>query len=217
MSNRNDEQTTRSRGRDPALLPLRGGWLCFDFANSVDDRTSDHPRDTLTGYADLVRWGWHASMLTDDERDRLLDAAKERPAEAAAVFARAIELREAIYRVFAAIAEGAEPASADLAAIQNAHVAALGHARLTRDGGCYGWVWDDAPDLGRPLWPFAMSAVELLTTDRLNRVKQCPDRGCGWLFLDLSKNATRRWCSMEGCGSRAKMRRQYARRKGAAA
>jgi predicted RNA-binding Zn ribbon-like protein len=217
MSSRHDEQTTRSRGRDPALLPLRGDWLCLDFANSVDDRTGDHPRDTLTGYADLVRWGWHASMLTDDERDRLLVTAEARQDEAAAVCARAIELRETIYRVFAAIAEGTEPASADLAAIQTAHLAALGHARLTRNGDRYEWVWNEDPALDRPLWPIAMSAVELLTTDRLDRVKQCRSADCGWLFLDVSKNATRRWCSMDVCGSRAKMRRQYARRKGATA
>ncbi|MEO6889729.1 MAG: CGNR zinc finger domain-containing protein, partial [Ktedonobacteraceae bacterium] len=57
------------------------------------------------------------------------------------------------------------------------------------------------------------SAVELLTSEEVKRVKECPARDCGWLFLDMSKNGSRQWCSMEGCGSRAKMRRQYARKR----
>jgi predicted RNA-binding Zn ribbon-like protein len=68
-------------------------------------------------------------------------------------------------------------------------------------------------ELGGPLWLIAQSAVELLTEGELRRIKQCPGAGdCGWLFYDTSRNGTRRWCSMEGCGSRVKMRRQYARR-----
>jgi predicted RNA-binding Zn ribbon-like protein len=211
-----DQPTTRSRGRDPAGSSLLGDWLCLDFANSVDDRTGDHTWDTLAGYADLVNWGWHAWVLTDAERDHLLAAGEAQPADASSVFAQAIDLREAIYRVFLAIANGAAPAPTDLATIKHAHLTALGHARLAPRDDCYDWVWDQEATLDRMLWPIATSAVELLTSDRLDRVKQCPGcDDCGWLFLDVSKNATRRWCSMEGCGSRAKMRRQYARRKGA--
>lgn len=207
----------RTRGRDPGSSRLLGDWLCLDFVNTVDDRTGDNAVDTLTGYADLVRWGWHAWVLTEAERDQLLAVAEERPADAAATFAEAIELREATYRVFAAIVGEETPAASDLAAIQAAHLTALGHARLVQEDQRFAWVWDDEPMLDRMLWPIAMSAVELLTSDRLDRVKQCPGcNDCGWLFLDVSKNGTRRWCSMEGCGSRAKMRRQYARRKGGA-
>ena len=62
------------------------------------------------------------------------------------------------------------------------------------------------------LWLVAKSAVELLTSSDLHQVKECPgNKGCGWLFLDTSKNGSRQWCSMEGCGSRAKRRRQYGR------
>jgi predicted RNA-binding Zn ribbon-like protein len=211
-----DHQATRSRKRDPNFEPLRGDWLCLDFANTVDDRHTDHVVDHLAGYADLVRWGWHAWLLTDTERDRLLAVGEASPEEAAAVFAHAIELREAIYRVFAAIASGSAPPPDDLGTIAAAHVTALRHARLVRDGECFEWVFADEPALDRPLWPIVHSAVELLTSHRLERVKQCPGcDDCNWLFLDTSKNGTRRWCTMEGCGSRAKMRRQYARRKGA--
>src|SRR5688500_5902186 len=110
MTNRrDDEQPTRTRKRDPNFEPLRGDWLCLDFANTVDDRMTDREVDHLSSYADLVRWSWHAWILADAERDRSLAAGEDDPAEAAAVFARAIELREAIYRVFAEIAAGNVP------------------------------------------------------------------------------------------------------------
>lgn len=218
MNNQRDsEQPKRSRFRDPNFEPLRADWLCLDFANSVDDRTTGHVVDHLASYAHLVRWSWHAWILTDAERDQLLAAGEGDPVEAAPIFARAIELREAIYRVFAANAAGDAPSQDDLATIQHAHLTALSHARLLRQGGHYEWIGNDEPALDRMLWPIAMSAVELLTSDRLARVKQCPGcDDCAWLFLDTSKNGTRRWCTMDGCGSRAKMRRQYARRKEAA-
>ncbi len=79
------------------------------------------------------------------------------------------------------------------------------------------WTWDaDIRALDRMLWPIVSSAIELLTSHDLRRVKECPGAGdCGWLFFDTSKNGTRHWCSMEGCGSRVKMRRQYARTRNA--
>jgi predicted RNA-binding Zn ribbon-like protein len=59
-------------------------------------------------------------------------------------------------------------------------------------------------------------AVALLADgERLARLRRCPGRDCGWLFLDTS--GRRRWCSMGACGSREKMRRMYARQRAAAA
>ncbi|MGH7124521.1 MAG: CGNR zinc finger domain-containing protein, partial [Stellaceae bacterium] len=75
------------------------------------------------------------------------------------------------------------------------------------------WAWDDEPALDRMLWPIVRSATQLLTAAELSRVKQCAGRGCSWLFLDTSKNGSRRWCEMEVCGSRSKARAYYARRK----
>jgi predicted RNA-binding Zn ribbon-like protein len=55
------------------------------------------------------------------------------------------------------------------------------------------------------------AAVALLVSDAMLRVKSCPT--CGWLFLDVSKNRSRRWCSMNTCGAVAKARRYYRRLK----
>jgi predicted RNA-binding Zn ribbon-like protein len=79
------------------------------------------------------------------------------------------------------------------------------------------WSWrDDEPQPMRILWSIARSAAELLTGPDLHRVKFCPGEGCGWLFLDKTRNGKRRWCEMEVCGSRAKMRRYHQRRRAAA-
>jgi predicted RNA-binding Zn ribbon-like protein len=63
------------------------------------------------------------------------------------------------------------------------------------------------------LAPIVKSAADLLLSDMLDRVKQCEGDPCGWLFLDTSRNRSRRWCSMEDCGNRAKARRFYQRKK----
>ena len=127
-------------------------------------------------------------------------------------FERAIALREAIYRVFSAIAKRSLPQTADLEALGDAFVEAMGHVRLRPSAQGFQWEWvKQEQRLDRMLWPIARSAVELLTSEEVQRVRVCP--GCGWVLLDMSKNGSRQWCSMEGCGSRAKMRRQYARKR----
>jgi predicted RNA-binding Zn ribbon-like protein len=208
---------TRGQGRSGDLPRLLGERLCLDFANAVEGPISQHPEEFLRSYADLVQWGWHAGALAEAEAGHLAAEAERRPADAAEVFGRALELREAIYRTFRAVARGEAPPQAELDRVREEYLAALGGARLVAGEGGYSWAWDDDPGaLDRVLWPVARSAVELLTSAELGRVKECPGAGdCGWLFLDTSKNGTRRWCSMEGCGSRLKMRRQYAKRRAA--
>jgi predicted RNA-binding Zn ribbon-like protein len=88
------------------------------------------------------------------------------------------------------------------------------HARLIPGAnGALAWDWEDeggSADL--MLWPIARSAADVLTSPReLARVRQCPGAGCGWVFLDETKNRSRRWCDMDVCGNRAKARRHYAR------
>jgi predicted RNA-binding Zn ribbon-like protein len=143
--------------------------------------------------------------------------AAEQPAEAQAALRRAKELREAIYQVFSATAAGRTPETAGLHALQTAYAAAAGHARIVAQADAYRWSWPvSPPNLDDLLWPVAFSAVELLTSPQVHRVKECPgSNDCGWLFFDESKNGSRRWCSMETCGSRSKMRRHYARQRAA--
>ena len=208
-----------------ADLVRNGGRLCLDFTNTVEPRSGPVARDWLAGYPDLVEWARHGGLLDDAEAATLLRSATVRPANALAAFQAAITLREALFRLFAAIADGTEPADADLEVLRGAVTAATGHGRLVPRAGGFDWSWDATAPTGssdvvtgdrldRPWWPVAVSAMDLLTHGPLDRIKQCPgDDGCSWLFVDATKNRSRRWCSMEDCGNEAKSRRQTDRRR----
>jgi predicted RNA-binding Zn ribbon-like protein len=141
--------------------------------------------------------------------------AEDKPSEASAVWERAVTLRETVYRVFSAVAEGEQPEAADLDALTAAHREALTRYRVVPTASGFGWDQVEGDELEGPLWPVALSATRMLTSGELERVKECPtgEGGCDWLFYDGSKNKSRRWCSMADCGSRAKRRRFYARKR----
>lgn len=193
-------------------LDLEEGWLCLDFANTVEWHASDHPGEKLNTYADLVGWARGVRLIDEAVADRLLKEAAQRPEAARAALHTAVALREAIYRVFAAITEAEEPSPADLDAVNQAFAQGMGYLRVEPADDGFRWQWDVAPgSLTQMLWPVARSAAELLTSDELERIGQCADEdGCGWLFFDTSKNHSRRWCGI-GCANRAKARRFYAR------
>lgn len=192
-------------------LKLLGGRLCLDYANTVDWHAGAQPHEWLTSYEDLLSWSRLVGLLHNDEVARLQQLAKQRPAEQAEVYRRAIELREVLYRIFSAVAAGRAPAEADLDLFNMALQQALVHLRVVPASQGFKWSWSDHEALDRMLWPVARSAAELLTSAELDRVRECEGTDCGWLFLDTSKNRRRRWCAMEDCGNRAKARRHYAR------
>lgn len=204
-----------------ATVDLIAGALCLDFVNSVEPRAAGQyggqPRDYLTQYADVVAWCLHAGSLTQQEAERLIERAARRPAAARATFAQALGLRETTYRVFYAIAARSEPTTADLDAISAGYAAAVDNMQLLAQDERFTVVWAGEPDdLTRPLWPIARSAFELLLAAEPARLKHCQTggAGCGRLFYDTSKNNSRRWCSMRGCGGPEKERRRAERRRG---
>jgi predicted RNA-binding Zn ribbon-like protein len=196
-------------------LRLLGGAPCLDFVNSIEDPASDAPQDFLTSYPDLVRWGQHAGLIADTTATRLITRADTDESSVDEALRRALELRDALHRLFLAIATRRDPDREDLELLRRAYLDAMSGATLVPDDERLTWHWQpDEQRLDQLLWPLARSAVELLTTGDLRRIKLCENPyGCGWLFYDGSKNGSRRWCSMEGCGSQVKMRRQYARRR----
>ena len=195
-------------------LELVGGRLCLDFANTLSTRSHSPRRDYLASYADLVAWSLHAGILQPTEAGWLLDHAGRRPESAGAALEQAIALRETLYRIFAALAAGQEPQAADLAALNRALHHALSHLQVLSSPYGFAWGWTvSADDLERMVWPIARSAADLLTSAERSQVRRCARPGCDWLFVDSSKNHSRRWCSMTMCGSRAKMQRYYRRRK----
>ena len=199
-------------------LRLLGGAPCLDFVNSIEDPAGDAPQDFLTSYPDLVRWGQHAGLIADTTARRLIAHADADEPSAREALRRALELRDALHRLFLALATRHDPDRADLELLRRAYLDAMSGAKLVPDDDRLSWHWQpDEQRLDQPLWPVARSAVDLLTTGDLRRIKLCENPyGCGWLFYDGSKNGSRRWCSMEGCGSQVKMRRQYAKRRASA-
>jgi predicted RNA-binding Zn ribbon-like protein len=196
--------------------PALSARLCLDFSNTLEWHASDHPQESLTSYADLVNWSLKAGVVTNSEARLLLREARRRPAEASAALERAIFLREAIYRIFSSVAAKRRPKKADLDTLNDALSEALARARVVQTG--EGFVWDWAgrgSALEGILWPVVRSAAELLTSGDLGRVRECAGVGCGWLFVDVSRNRLRRWCDMKSCGNRAKARRHYERIKAA--
>jgi predicted RNA-binding Zn ribbon-like protein len=189
-----------------------GKRLSLDFANTADWHASDQPVESLTSYPELVAWSLQVGILTESKAQHLLEGAARRPEEASAVLVRAIVLREAVYRLFSSIARGLSPAADDLATFNAVLSAALARSRIVPKEEGYTWDWSGGEDaLDQILYPVVHDAAELLTSEKLSRVGQCKDDRCGWLFLDMSRNRSRRWCSMESCGNRAKARRHYQR------
>ena len=173
-------------------LLLVGENIALDLANTFNGPRDGAPeQEFLNTPEDLAAWAVHAGVV--DER-LPLDARE---------LAQALELRAAVYAVFRAIAEGREPAAEQLAVLARQYAEAVARARLVP---AYELVWD-----GEVVGPLAVAAVELLRHGPLDRVKLCD--GCPWLFLDSSRNHSRRWCSMNECGSRIKVRRYRARRR----
>ncbi len=190
-----------------AGLRIVGGHLALDFVNTVD---GDPGFENFQSYRDLVAWSGKVGLLSWDEAALLAREANRKPEEAEAVHLEALALRETLYGVFRAVAEDEDPPSGSLEIVRGYECEALRRGRLTRGDDGFDWEWTDGRDLAKVLWPVVHAATELLTSGSLGRLKLCA--GCYWLFLDASRNRSRRWCTMEVCGTHEKARRYVAKR-----
>ena len=184
-----------------------GGCLSLDFANTVHDRVdTSKDQDLLGTYADLVSWARAAGTITSNLASRLTGLMKKDPKQTVSAFRRAIRLREAIYRTFAAVSGAQSPNDKDIESICSAFADAGSRLSVVTGGNGIEMHWKlDPDDASGLLAPVAFSASELLLCEDLKRLKQC--QSCGWLFLDKSKGGRRRWCDMKTCGNRAKVTR----------
>jgi predicted RNA-binding Zn ribbon-like protein len=186
-----------------------GGALCLDFCNTVGGSREGVSREKLNSIRDFMAWSEQAGLIEKADTERLRRETSNESDSARDVLSRAIELREALYRMFRAAGKGKSPAETDLAILNSELEASLGRLRIGKDKGGFQWQWkDDALRLDNPLGPIARSAADLLTHGHaLEQVGQCHGDNCGWLFVDLSKNHSRRWCDMRDCGNRAKVKK----------
>jgi predicted RNA-binding Zn ribbon-like protein len=195
---------------------LAGGHPALDLVNTVGGLLGQPvlPEDELMHeYDDVVDYGLQAGTVSERQARRLRRRAKERPREAAAALALAFDTRALVDSAFRPLAEGGASPPDALEELARRGADALTRARLVPDGeaGGYRWSWEHADELEAPLWPAAHTALELLTDGPLDRLKLCGR--CRWLFLDTTKNRSRRWCSMEECGTHTKIERYVERRR----
>ncbi len=186
---------------------LSGGDLALDLANTRARRPTPEPREDLGAYDDLVRWGLQAGAIDGSEAAALRALAARSPRAAREALERARRLREAVFELFSAVAGGRTIPRGALDRVNAALPHALARLRLTRAGEAAAWTWSSEPHLDRVTWPALRAAALLLTGPARAHVRECAAGDCAWLFLDESRNGTRRWCDMAVCGNREKARR----------
>jgi predicted RNA-binding Zn ribbon-like protein len=191
-------------------LPLVGGHLAIDFVNTLSG-TIEQPSEQLRDYADLLAWTRHVGLIDTPLADELARQARRHRQDAEAAVVAVVALRTHLDTALRARVAGRE-APADLAALVSSYRRALARARLIPTGDGYAWVWPaDRATLDDLRWRLAVHAMDLLHHAPLDQLRHCA--GCRYLFLDHSKNHSRRWCRMRGCGDNAKMRRYRARKR----
>ncbi len=192
-----------------------GGGPALDFANTVTWIGDGLTNERLASFFDLVEWGREAGFLTAGAAQRLERAGGAHPERADRTLRRAHRLRRALHEVFVAVASGGDAAPAALGQLNRFLETALAHLTLQPEGDRWSWTWrHQEGDLGQVLWPVAWSAAQRLTSPDRARLKHCASHQCGWVFLDRSRNRSRRWCDMKVCGNIEKARRFYSRKNG---
>jgi len=199
--------------REAEIHHLIGGDLCLDFANTLNGHVAPPSHEYLHDYRDLVLWGRHAGVLSLHASRELLRQTETQPSEAEDALRKALVLRETIFRIFSALAFQRKPAEADINQLNKIWQDAQRHTQLASSSLGFVLGWNDEPSLEHVSRRVAVSAVNLLTSENIGRIRRCSGDRCDWLFVDLSRNHMRRWCSMEECGNRAKMRRRQQRKK----
>ena len=179
-----------------------GGHRALDLANTVAPRPPGPvERDYLSDPAGLLEWAQRAEIVDPGEAERV-----SRAWQPEFVFADVIELRGLVDDVLA---------GRRLDELSRRWAEAMGRAALVPgDGGAATLVVGADPGMmiGDRL---ADALVDLVRNADLSRLRECPvpEGGCGWLFLDRSRNRTRKWCTMDDCGTHAKSKRLTERRR----
>ena len=181
------------------------------FVNTLSARPTEKPSERLVSYDALLDWARDERLIAPAAARRLAGYARRHPPQAGAALTRAIELREALYGVVSALDGKRTPPPAALDTIARDVSAAYSTGRLVLHDGRLHWASGSEEDLDRVLLEVARAIGRLVTSSRLAKVRLCAAADCGWLFLDDTKNRSRRWCDMKLCGNREKLRRFRAR------
>jgi predicted RNA-binding Zn ribbon-like protein len=194
-------------------LRIVGGHPVLDLVNTVTPRRP-HGQEHLTSPRELLAWSQMVGLADAGEARAVGAAWRARSGSAGQSLHATLDVRESVYGVLRARLAGATPDSGALEHLTLRWAAATARSTLvtTPDRPAAVVVGTDPAFLVSDRLAFA--AVELLRTVDLEQLKECPvdEGGCGWLFLDQSRNGSRRWCAMADCGAQAKARKLTARR-----
>lgn len=190
-------------------MEIRTDWTCIALTRTTGWEARDRDGDDLTSYGGLVDWAEEEGLVDGETAAALCSRAGEYPDEAARVQEGATRLRAALYETLTAVARDEVPPVASLDELNGVLRSAASHLRLSGEGRSYAWTFEASAreHLEWPAWRVARSAAKLLTAEEVERLKLCDAHDCGWLFIDASRNRSRRWCDMADCGNRAKARR----------
>jgi predicted RNA-binding Zn ribbon-like protein len=203
----------------PPPFDLSGGHPALDVINTLDHRFGDEaPVELLPDYDALLRFAQQSELLDPAQVRRLTKAVK--PQAAARALRSVRELREALAATFYGNLDGRPLPTAAIRTLEDYFLAAERHRELhwqeaaVRNGQAgMAWRWGRfEKEADFPVWVLAERAAQLMLSEAMQRVRACGADTCRWLFLDTSKNHTRRWCNMKVCGNRMKARRFQARR-----
>ena len=199
--------------RGVAGLRLIGGHAALDLVNTIGARRGRIGGDYLLAYDDLLLWASRQGLLAEADASTLRAMAQADPVGSGAALERLKRLRECLWRILASMSGGGAADVADLGLLADEVAAAQQARSLAWTGTGCEWQWTEAAGLDAVTARVAVAAAELLVGPHLPRVRECEGRNCGWLFLDTTRNGTRRWCSAEACGSLARVTRFRAKRK----
>jgi predicted RNA-binding Zn ribbon-like protein len=192
---------------------LVAGHPALDLVNTLDWRFRENgPEELLASYDDLLRFAAQSELLTEKQIRQILRNTTQSAAADALVDCR--KLREATADVLYASLDGRNPGAAQLKTLERFFLEARQHQHLVWSKPRLRWNWPaNEPAAELPLWILSQGAVRLMTSEDMHRLRVCENPECRWLFLDTSKNHTRRWCDMKVCGNRMKARRFKAQHK----
>jgi predicted RNA-binding Zn ribbon-like protein len=194
-----------------------GGWIelvgndpALDLVNTVSWRLDAARRvDRLSGAPDLLRWLRFAGIVDDRVAGGLRHQLAADPQAGTTALERVKHLRERLYAVVLPLALGHAPADSDVARLRSHLFRALGRTEVVS---VMPLAWRPEPVALDSLADLlGVHAFELLQRRDPGRLRQCRGDGCGWLFLDRSRNGARVWCSSADCGNRTRARRHYQR------
>jgi predicted RNA-binding Zn ribbon-like protein len=179
----------------------------LDLVNTVSWRLAgDERAERLQTFGDVIDWCTESSLITDGESETLRYLAARNETGAEHERQTIITARE---KAYAALFENDPDATNELADLYRS---AITTAELIREGDRWQWR-EQGTGLRMPRDRIVRGLVDFARTADLDRLHQCEDVKCGWVYLDTSPRRNRRWCDTKDCGDRNRARAYYARQK----